>query len=329
MLERSFLKNMTHILFDLLLALSLYHTVHTLSNTLNQPHGSLNVTIPTKTTATTTTTTTTTTTATTTTKKMPRSKYAFVSQSVKNIYNITTFIGGKSLLDCEIMSVYQRPRITWIKDSKPLKERNFRFYYDDHLNTTFSLKFVNMMLTDVGKYECLVGNKNEVKIKKTFHIVINEPEKNKKLFVKSLEPRDSVIEVGETIKLTCKARGGNDIPKFFRWDRKPTKNGKDKSETLKVDQCSGSSVLEINNAAVGDSGVYLCFISNRRGYVVVSTRVTVKESSPNYLAIIVPIVSIILVVILGVVSVFLWRIYKRRGRRKRTHSYHYTSTSDS
>lgn len=67
-----------------------------------------------------------------------------------------------------------------------------------------------------------------------------------------------------------------DIPKFFRWDRKPTKNGKYKFETLKVDQCSGSSVLEINNAAVGDSGVYLCFISNRRGYVVVSTRVTVK-----------------------------------------------------
>nr|XP_042904669.1 obscurin-like isoform X2 [Parasteatoda tepidariorum] len=149
-----------------------------------------------------------------------------------------------------------KPKITWLKDGKPI-ELNGRFSMEESDDGTVALLISNVSPDDAGVYSIeAVSDAGEVRSEAP---VTTIPAGKKPEFTKELEKLD-VIE-GQLLQLTAKVTGK---PTSIKWQ----KDGEDLSDDGRIkitEEPDGTIALTIDKASQKDAGKYTVIASNSEG----------------------------------------------------------------
>ncbi|XP_012277648.1 tyrosine-protein kinase-like otk isoform X2 [Orussus abietinus] len=197
---------------------------------------------------------------------------------VSSSESVTIMEGDPANLTCSYVGM--EPPITsirWLKDGEPLKETGGPTRHrvtDHHGNVT--LHFKSTDLSDKGAYACEVSTKGFAPAlgKETILTV-----KEKLKF--SPPPVDKRLELGSTIKVSCKAQGAT--PPIVKW----VNENNTEEFPSHVQDIHGT--LHFNGVVEEDKGRYTCIATNAQGSinhtitidVVIAPKFTIQPQNPT------------------------------------------------
>ncbi|ETN72289.1 hypothetical protein NECAME_13906, partial [Necator americanus] len=182
--------------------------------------------------------------------------------------------GCREILELEVDGT-PTPMIEWYHNGKLVSEsRNVRSYFDGRVAF---LKFYDAQANNQGQYTCKVSNKLGV-VESRADLVVQQQTSDKlqqiPIFVKKLQDI-TIQEVGESISLTCQARG-DPVPEF-RWlrDGQPV----DSQASFRCRSFDdGIATLEISNVTEELCGTYTAVAYSPIGEAHSSAFVTLDRS---------------------------------------------------
>ena len=164
--------------------------------------------------------------------------------------------GDPVQLDCSYSGM-EAPvtHVQWLKDGEALKETGgpMRHKISDRRGNV-TLRFKSVHLTDKGNYSCEIITKGFPSlISRSAALVVREKLKF------SPPPVDKKLELGSTVKVSCKAQGTTNPT--VRW----IKEGEGEEFPKHVQDVNGT--LHFNGVVEEDKGRYTCIASNVQGSI--------------------------------------------------------------
>ncbi|XP_016146102.1 hemicentin-1-like [Sinocyclocheilus grahami] len=181
---------------------------------------------------------------------------------------ITVLVNKTTLLECQVDGS-PTPKISWIKDSKPLTPDNTHRL----LSSGRTLQILNAQVTDTGRYVCVAQNLAGT-AEKSFNLHVHVSPS-----IVGIREENVTVVVNNFISLNCKATGFP--PPTLSWfkDRKPVQAS---SNALIM---PGGRTLQILKAKMSDGGKYSCVAINQAGeaqkliYLTVYVPPSIRHSS--------------------------------------------------
>ncbi|KAM8931068.1 hemicentin-1 [Pelodytes ibericus] len=162
--------------------------------------------------------------------------------------NVSVVERNPVTLTCEVFGM-PSPKITWYKDGHPIIQNHSPLI----MSGGMVLRFSHAILSDAGRYTCVVSN-SAGEDQKVFYLNVLVPPK---IFGKSLE--DLKVKEKGMVTLSCETIG-NPVPQIT-W----MKDGQPVQEDIHHQITMGGQHLHINNAMITDTGRYMCVVSNVAG----------------------------------------------------------------
>ncbi|KFD70456.1 hypothetical protein M514_00956 [Trichuris suis] len=201
--------------------------------------------------------------------------YGTVPQFVETLHNCDVQENETAVMKCKVIGT-PLPEVRWFKENASL-ESSAKFELTSDVDGLFLLKIHNAKEEDVGEYRCEVFNcKGVASSKAQLSVTVGETSEAVKaleapLFVKTLT--SCSLTEGEHLQLNC-AVSGQPTP-TIQW----FKNGEEIKATglVKIESLpEGILTLVVQNAHVGDSGMYRCLATNEAGECSTEATVSVQ-----------------------------------------------------
>ncbi|GFN88565.1 hemicentin-1, partial [Plakobranchus ocellatus] len=204
----------------------------------------------------------------------------------------TVEVGKMAVLKCAVTNLEDK-QVIWRKasDSNPLTVGLESFYNTNRIvvqhlprASQWNLVIHDVRLTDSGVYECQVSSKLRHLRQ---HVLLTVKEKEAET---THMPKPGIkvsglayVDIGDQIYLICNATGLEHSPSTIDWFRngnKLTSRGKkvEIKDFVAVTSRTVVSFLQISDAQLSDSGVYVCRTSNLQ---IADLRVTVLNSDTS------------------------------------------------
>ncbi|XP_056379622.1 hemicentin-1 isoform X2 [Hyla sarda] len=172
---------------------------------------------------------------------------------------LTTVRGNPTTMSC-LVSGQPAPRITWLKDGKPV---------DHGESGGMILQILHTEMSDIGRYSCVASNEAG-SISKHFILNVLEPP-----HINGSENTDELsVVINHQLDLHCRTMGFP-LP-VITW----LKDGQALSQTDSVHFMNAGQILRITSAQEEHIGLYSCLLSNQAGEAKKEFSVTV-HMPPN------------------------------------------------
>ncbi|KAK9533669.1 hypothetical protein VZT92_008774 [Zoarces viviparus] len=240
-------------------------------------------------------------------------------------------VGSSVRLKCKA-SGNPRPDIVWLKDDRPLTEREV----GEGRRKKWTLKLKNLTAEHSGRYTCKVSNRAG-EINATYKVEVIQRTNSKPILTGS-HPVNTTVDYGGTTSFQCKVR--SDVKPVIQWLKRVESNEKSRyyNSTIEMgdhrfvvlpmgevwSRPDGSYLnkLLITRAKEDDAGMYICLGANTMGYSFRSALLTVlPDTNPPIMPMFSPTSSflpwpVIIAIPAGIVFIFgtvlLWFCRSRK-----------------
>ncbi|CAM9592142.1 unnamed protein product [Lampetra fluviatilis] len=171
-------------------------------------------------------------------------------------------VGSPLELECQASGTPE-PRITWLKDGRPLKEGEGARASADGRRLTVP----RAQVADTGRYACVASNEAGDD-RREFDVTVMVPPT-----IRVMGPSERAVVLGKSITLQCVSSGIPTPQVSWLKDGRPV--GTTAGANVKVE--SGGRMLQVSGAAREDAGRYTCVATSAAGEAQQAVRLHVHE----------------------------------------------------